>query len=445
MAKPVLLTVDDEPQVLNAVERDLRQHFRDYRVVKAESGEEALQAIRELKRRNAALALFLVDQRMPVMSGTEFLTEAIKIYPEAKRVLLTAYADTQAAITSINKLGLDHYLMKPWDPPERELYPVLEDLLSDWAGSHRPPFEGVRVLDTVWSAKGHAVKDFLSRNQIPYLWMDVEKDGEAQRLLRAVDGQPRLPVVVFPDGHTLSDPGTRELAGEIGQQTRAALPFYDLIIVGGGPAGLASAVYAGSEGLRTVLVEKEATGGQAGTSSLIENYLGFPKGLSGADLARRATTQARRFGVEIVNGEVVSVRAEDPYRYVRLGDASELSCHALLIATGVSVRKLELPEAERLTGVGIYYGAAVSEAMSVKGQDVVVVGGANSAGQGALFLSRHARTVYLVVRAGSLESGMSSYLIEQIRATENIKLLLSTELSAVDGGSRLESVTIVEK
>lgn len=443
MIKPVILAVDDEPQVLNAVERDLRSRFgSEYRIVKSLSGEDALKAVREFKKRGGSLSLFLVDQRMPAMSGTEFLAQAMTIFPDAKRVLLTAYADTQTAITSINTLGLDHYLMKPWDPPERELYPVLEDLLTDWAASHRPPFEGVRVLGTTWSAKSHAVKDFLSRNQIPYLWMDVENNEEARRLLSAIDGQQRLPIVLFPDGRSLSDPAIRDLAGETGLKTRAASPFYDLIISGGGPAGLAAAVYTGSEGLRTVLIEKEATGGQAGTSSLIENYLGFPKGLSGSDLARRATIQARRFGVEIVSGEVVGVRVEDPYRYVRLADGAEISCHALLIATGVSVRRLDLPDADRLTGAGIYYGAAVSEAVSLKDQDVMVVGGANSAGQGAIFLSRYARTVFIVVRGGTLEAGMSSYLVEQIKTTENIRVLLASEVIEVGGGSRLELVTV---
>ena len=446
MAKPILLAVDDEEQVLNAVERDLRGRFgSEYRIAKASSGEDALKAAREYKRRGGSVALFLVDQRMPVMSGTELLARAIEIFPGAKRVLLTAYADTAAAITSINTLGLDHYLMKPWDPPEKELFPVLEDLLSDWAASNRPPFDGIRVLGTTWSAKSHGVKDFLSRNQIPYLWMDVEQDAEAQQLLKALEGQPRLPAVLFPDGRVLSDPGMPELAKESGLQTTAARPFYDLIISGGGPAGLAAAVYAGSEGLRTVLVEKEATGGQAGTSSMIENYLGFPKGLSGGDLARRATIQAKRFGVEIVSGEVVGVRVEDPYRYARLADGTEISCHALLIATGVSVRKLELAGADRLTGVGIYYGAATSEAVNYKGQDVMVVGGANSAGQGAIFLSRHARTVFLVVRGTALEPGMSSYLIDQIKETENIQILPAAEVTEVSGESRLESVTVTER
>ena len=446
MAKPIILAVDDEPQVLSAVERDLRSRFgSEYRIARSLSGEDALTATREFKKRGGSLALFIVDQRMPAMSGTEFLAQAIEFFPRAKRVLLTAYADTQTAITSINTLGLDHYLMKPWDPPEKEFFPVLEDLLSDWAASNRPPFEGIRVLGTTWSAKSFAVKDFLSRNQIPYLWMDVEKDEEAKRVLNALDGHPRLPVVLFPDGRALSDPEMRSLAGESGLQTRAARPFYDLIVVGGGPAGLAAAVYAGSEGLRTILVEKEATGGQAGTSSLIENYLGFPKGVSGGDLARRATIQAKRFGVEIVNTEVAGVRIEDPYRYARLTDGTEISCHALLIATGVAVRKLDLPDADRLTGVGIYYGAANSEAVNYKDQDVMVVGGANSAGQGAIFLSRYARTVHLVVRAGTLEPGMSSYLIEQIRATENIRVLLSAEVTGVKGESLLESATVVER
>jgi thioredoxin reductase (NADPH) len=446
MAKPVILSVDDEVGVLNAIERDLREHFAaDYRILSAPSGDEALKAVRELKKRNTPLALFLVDQRMPAMSGTEFLAEAIKIYPEAKRALLTAYADTQAAITSINQLSLDYYLMKPWDPPERLLYPVLEDLLSDWSASNQPQFEGIRVLGTLWSAKSHAVKDFLTRNQVPYLWLDVEKAEEAKRLLQTLEAQPRLPVVVFPDGSVLSDPDLPALAQKVGLQTRPARPFYDFIIIGGGPAGLASAVYASSEGLRTLLIEKEATGGQAGTSALIENYLGFPKGLSGADLARRATIQARRFGVEILIAEAVGVRVDGPYRYVRLSDGSELSCHALLIATGVSVRKLEVPMVERLTGAGVYYGAALTEAVHYKGQEVVVLGGANSAGQGALFLSRFVRTVHLVIRGESLRSGMSSYLVDQIEATENIRLINRSEVTEVRGSQRLESVLLANR
>jgi thioredoxin reductase (NADPH) len=379
------------------------------------------------------------------MSGTEFLAEAIKFYPEAKRALLTAYADTQAAITSINQLSLDYYLMKPWDPPEQLLYPVLEDLLSDWSAGHQPPFEGIRVLGTLWSAKSHDVKDFLTRNQIPYLWLDVEKAQEAQALLQTLNGQSRLPVLAFPDGSVLSDPDLPTLAHKVGLQTKAVRPFYDFIIIGGGPAGLASAVYSGSEGLRTVLIEKEATGGQAGTSALIENYLGFPKGLSGADLARRATAQAKRFGVEILIAEAVGVRVEDPYRYVRLSDGTELSCHALLIATGVSVRKLEVPAVEQLTGAGVYYGAALTEAVHYQGQEVVVVGGANSAGQGAVFLSRFAKTVYLVIRGESLDSGMSAYLVDQVTATKNIRVLNRREVTEVRGSPRLEAVQLTHR
>jgi thioredoxin reductase (NADPH) len=445
MAKPVILAVDDEPDVLNAVERDLRRRFgAEYRILKASSGEEALAAVRELKRRGAEVALLLADQRMPVMSGTEFLEQAIGIYPEVKRALLTAYADTQAAIQSINRLGLDYYFMKPWDPPERELYPELEDLLADWAAAHRPPFEGIRVLGTLWSPRSHQVKDFLTRNQVPYQWLDVEKDEEARRVQESLNGETRLPIVLFPDGGLLADPDNHILAERMGLQITAARPFYDLVIVGGGPAGLASAVYAASEGLRTVLVEREATGGQAGTSAMIENYLGFPKGLSGADLARRATSQARRFGVEILSSEASGVRREDPYRYLKLGDGTELSCHALLIATGVSTRRLEAPGAERLAGAGLYYGAALTEARHYRGQEVVVLGGGNSAGQGALFLSGFARTVYLSVHGESLALTMSAYLSRQLEAAPNVRLLPGSEVRELRGESRLESVVLVE-
>jgi thioredoxin reductase (NADPH) len=443
LAKPVILTVDDEPQVLNAIERDLRRRFgAEYRVLKAESGTEALRTVRELKKREAPVALLLVDQRMPEMSGTEFLAQAARLFPEAKKALLTAYSDTQAAIRSINELGLDYYLMKPWDPPEQELYPVLEDLLGEWIAHYRPPYQGIRVLGTLWSPDSHAMKDFLSRNQIPYRWLDVESDPEGRRQLEALGDGLSLPIALFPDGGVLSNPTMTELAEKAGLQTSAKSPFYDLIIVGGGPAGLAAAVYGGSEGLRTVLLEKEATGGQAGTSSMIENYLGFPRGLSGADLARRATTQARRFGVEILSSEVVGVRVEGSYRYVQLGSGAELSCHALLISTGVSTRTLDVPGAERLAGAGLYYGAALSEAAHYEGQDVLIVGGANSAGQGAMFFSRHARTVHLCVRGESIEAGMSSYLVKQIRATGNIRVMLHSEVVDVEGEVRLESVRL---
>lgn len=445
MSKPVLFTVDDESQVLNAIERDLRQQYRrEYRILKATSGQEALEAVRQLKARNDPVALFLVDQRMPYMEGTAFLAEAMKYYPEARKVLLTAYADTQAAIASINEIGLDYYLMKPWHPPEQHLYPVLDDLLSDWWATVPVPFEGIRVAGTLWSPGSHRVKDFLARNRIPYQWLDIETDAETAALVTATSpDQVRLPILFFPDGSTLIDPDPLALAQKVGLRTQASEPFYDLIIIGAGPAGLGAAVYGASEGLRTALVEKEATGGQAGTSSRIENYLGFPKGLSGAILAQRATIQATRFGAEILTAqEAVSVRVEDPYRIVVLQDGSELSCHALIIATGVTVRRLGMPDFDGLAGAGIYYGAAMTEAAHYQGEHVFVVGGANSAGQGAMFFSRYASRVTMLVRSSSLEKGMSLYLVDQIRATENIEVRLNTQVVGVGGEKRLEWITL---
>jgi thioredoxin reductase (NADPH) len=445
MAEPVILTVDDEPQVLNAVNRDLRQHYRgDYRIMKAGSGAEALEAVRQLKQRNTPLALFLVDQRMPGISGIEFLAEARTYYPEARKVLLTAYADTEAAIASINSIGLDYYLMKPWDPPEQNLYPILDDLLDDWTASVSLPYDGIRVAGTLWSAASHSVKDFLARNRIPYQWLDVENDAEARTLVTTMNPEDhRLPVVFFPDGSVLIEPDQWTLASKIGMKTQATEPFYDLIIVGGGPAGLGAAVYGASEGLRTLMVEQAATGGQAGTSSKIENYLGFPKGLSGADLARRAEAQARRFGAEILAPqEVVTVRVEDPYRIVQLRDGTELSCHTLLIATGATVQKLRVPGVEPLTGAGIYYGAAVTEATHYCGQHVYVVGGANSAGQGAMFFARYASRVTMLVRTSALEKGMSRYLVDQIYSQDNIDVRLGTVVAEVHGSDRLEAITI---
>ncbi|HTR19857.1 MAG TPA: FAD-dependent oxidoreductase, partial [Gemmatimonadales bacterium] len=392
MPKPIILTVDDDPEVLNAVERDLRHHYRnDYRVVKAASGAEALLAVQQLSQRGAQLALFLVDERMPHMTGTQFLLEAIKLYPDARRVLLTAYADTETAITAINQVGLDHYLLKPWEPPSERLYPVLDDLLSDWFARARPPFDGIRVAGSALSPASYAIKDFLAANQVPYQWLDMEHDATVRELLSGAAGfATKLPVVFFPDGTTLAQPTARQLADKLGMQTRAQQPFYDLIVIGGGPAGLAAAVYGASEGLRTVLVEHSAPGGQAGSSSKIENYLGFPGGVSGADLARRAATQARRFGAEILTTqEVVEVKREDPYRQAILADGSVLNGYAILIAAGMEVRRLEVPGLDPLVGTGVYYGAALSEAATYRGQDVLVVGGANSAGQGAMFFSRY--------------------------------------------------------
>jgi len=448
MVRPIVMTVDDEPHVLNAIARDLHGHYQqDFHVVKAPSGAEALDAVREFKRRDTPVALFVVDQRMPAMSGTEFLAEAIKLYPDAKRVLLTAYADTDAAIASINALGLDYYLMKPWDPPEERLYPVLDDLLDDWQAHAPVPYDGIRVAGTLWSARSHDVKELLARNQVPYRWLDIERDAQARELVEAsTDGRPGLPVLFFPDGSVLVDPDRSALAEKIGLRAPARQPFYDLIIVGAGPAGLAAAVYGASEGLRTVAIEREAAGGQAGTSTRIENYLGFPNGISGADLARRAMTQARRLGAEILSArEVTSVRVEDPYRIVTLDDGSELRSHALVLATGVKVRKLEVPGIEPLVGASVYYGAATSEVVHYEGKRVFVVGGANSAGQGAIYLARYASRVTLLVRGSSLRRSMSAYLVDQIERTANIEVQADTQVTAVHGGDRLEAITTMNR
>lgn len=443
--RPVILTVDDEPSVLNAVERDLRGHFRsDYRVMKANSGVQALETVEQLKERDAPLALFLVDERMPEMSGTEFLARARLVYPDARKVLLTAYADTSAAIAGINDVGLDYYLMKPWDPPEERLFPLLDDLLADWSAGFRPPFRGIKVAGAAWSPASHDVKDFLSRSQIPYKWLDVDADPEARALVEELTGNgASLPVVVFPDRSFLVEPSTQQLAERVGLQTRASLPFYDLVVVGGGPSGLAGAVYGASEGLRTVLLEAEVTGGQAGTSSQIENYLGFPSGVTGADLARRATTQAKRFGAEVVVPlDVTGVRVDESYRILTLSDGSELSCHALLIATGMSVRRLDVPGIDALTGAGVFYGAALSEAAACKTQHVFVVGGANSAGQASMLFSRYAAKVTMLVRGESMKATMSQYLLSRIEAAENIEVMTGAQVAEVVGDRHLEAIHV---
>jgi thioredoxin reductase (NADPH) len=445
MAKPVILAVDDDPQVLRAVERDLRRKYaREYRVLRADSGESALDALDKLKLRGDPVALFLVDQRMPRMTGVEFLEKAVEMFPDAKRDLLTAYADTDAAIRAINEVGLDYYLQKPWDPPEEHLYPILDDQLDDWQADFKPPFEGVRVIGDRWSPDSHRVRDFLARNRVAFRWLDVESSEEARQIVERLDhGTPKLPVVVFQDGSHLEAPGNREVAERIGLRTRAERPFYDLIIVGGGPSGLAAAVYGASEGLKTVLIEREAPGGQAGTSSFIENYLGFPKGLKGSELARRAVDQARKFEVEILTPqEVAEVRVEDPYRIVRLADGTELSCHALIVATGVSYRKLDAPGVDRLTGAGVYYGASLTEAFSFKDEDVYIVGGANSAGQAAMFFSEHARKVVVVYRGDSLRKSMSEYLVKQVEGKENIEVRLNSSVIEAEGEDHLERISI---
>ena len=447
-SKPILLTVDDDPEVLRAIERDVRRKYgKDYRVLRADAGATALDALRQVGERGEPVALFLVDQRMPRMSGVEFLEQARALFPDAKRVLLTAYADTEAAIKAINTVKVDYYSLKPWDPPEENLYPVLDDLLSDWQANYRPPFEGIRVVGHRWSADSHALKDFLGRNGVPYQWLDIESTGDEARGLLAKAGLDagRLPVVLLADGTSLVEPTLQEVAEKIGRRTSAENPFYDLIIVGGGPAGLAAAVYGASEGLETMLVEREAPGGQAGTSSRIENYLGFPSGLSGGDLARRAVAQAQRFGVEILSPqEVTGIRVEDPYRYARLADGSELSCHALLIATGVQYRTLDVPGVERLTGAGVYYGAAMTEALSCTGDDVCIVGGANSAGQAAMYFARYARQVTILVRGASLATSMSQYLIDEIAEQPNIVVRAHSQVAEACGGESLERLVIAD-
>ena len=445
MAKPVILTVDDDPEVLQAVARDLRQQYGDrFRIMRADSGAAAIETLQKLKLRNELVALFLVDQRMPEMSGVEFLEQALELFPNAKRALLTAYADTDAAIRAINSTQIDYYLLKPWDPPEERLYPVLNDLLDDWFASFRPTFEGIRVIGNRWSPQSHDMKDFLARNQIPYQWLDIELSEEAQKLANFANcDRLSLPLVLFADGTSLMQPAIAQVAEKIGLRTQAEKPFYDLIIVGGGPAGLAAAVYGASEGLHTVMIEREAPGGQAGTSSRIENYLGFPSGLSGNDLARRAVTQARRFGVEILSPqEVTGMRVEDPYRFITLVGGSEISCHALILALGVSWRRLEVPGLDRLTGAGVYYGAAQTEALTCQDEDVYIIGGANSAGQAAMYFSKYARQVTMLVRGESLTKSMSQYLIEQIAETPNITVQAHSSVVEAKGETSLEAIVV---
>jgi thioredoxin reductase (NADPH) len=468
--KPVILAVDDDAPVLRAVERDLRSRYgKEYRIVAATSGAEALEAVRQLTVRGGAIGLFVVDQRMPGMTGIEFLAQAIELQPDAKRVLLTAYADTDVAIKAINSIRLDQYILKPWDPPEEKLYPVLDDLLSDWVADFRPPFEGLRLLARRWSPRGHDIRDYLTRNQVPYTWLDPETDEDGRRLavslMETAEGQETaetvavtagevepatpeqlaIPIILFPDGAVMRDPTNVQIAEKVGLQVRAALPFYDLAIVGGGPSGLAAAVYGASEGLKTVLIEREAPGGQAGTTSRIENYLGFPSGLSGGDLARRALAQARRLGAEILTPlEVVGIRRHDPYRVVTLGDGSEVSCQAVVVATGVSYRQLDIPNAARLAGAGIYYGGATTEAVLFRGLDVAVVGGGNSAGQAAVYLSRFANSVKVLIRGPDLTATMSQYLIDQMAAIPNIEVRPSVQVVGVEGAEQLERATLEE-
>ncbi|HET6849016.1 MAG TPA: FAD-dependent oxidoreductase [Gaiellales bacterium] len=443
-ARPVLLAVDDEPSVARAVERDLRRRYgQEFRVLRAESGEEALELLRDVALRGAPVALLVVDQRMPQMSGVELLEQSMELAPQARRVLLTAYADTQAAIDAINKVSLDHYLLKPWDPPEEQLYPVVDDLLDAWRAEAPASADCIEIVGHRWSRESHEARDFLARNQVPYRWLDVERDADARRLLAAANGRSDLPLVLFPDGTSVSRPDISELAERAGVLRRAQLPFYDLLIVGGGPAGLAAAVYGASEGLQTALVEREAFGGQAGQSSRIENYLGFPVGLSGGDLARRATTQAQRFGAELLTvQEVTGIEERGSAKVVNLAGGEELGASAVIVSTGVDYRRLEAPGVEQLTGRGIYYGGSRSEGVSCRDENVVVIGGANSAGQAAIYFAGYAQHVTILYRGETLAKSMSRYLIDHIEATPNIEVRAFAEVAEAHGEESLERLTV---
>jgi len=444
MSRATILVTDDEPLVADAIARDLRSHYNaEYRIVRTTSGAEALDVLARLALRDQPVALIVTDQRMPQMTGVEMLTQARAHAPDAKLLLLTAYADTDAAITAINDIGLDYYLLKPWDPPEERLYPVVDDLLDAWRRDHPQREATLRVVGHRWSDRTHEVKTFLARNHVPYGWLDVELD-DGQRLAAVAEAQPDdLPLVLLPDADTLRSPTTLELAEALGLRTRAEQPLYDVCIVGAGPAGLAAAVYAASEGLRTVVVEREAPGGQAGQSAAIENYLGFPRGLSGSDLAQRAIAQVGRFGAEMVLArEVVGLESRGPVRAVVLAGGSAIEARAVVVASGVSYRRLPAPGVDDLAGRGVYYGASASDAVQLSGEDVYVVGAANSAGQAALNFSRHAKRVVMLVRAPSLEASMSRYLIERIEATENVEVRCGTEVVSASGRDHLECLTI---
>ncbi len=446
MIKPAIIIVDDFPQVLHKLRNDLEQKYSDhFRIIEARTGQQALDQLKQMSLHNEPVALLLIDEQMPEMTGSEFLKEVRDLYPQAKRILLITYADTHAAIQAIKGEQIDYYVMKPWDPPEERLYPALDDLLADWLVSYHPPLAQLRVIDHRWSPRRHELGDFLARNQVPYQWLDVEKSKEAPHLLEQLGlDHKKLPVVIFPDGSYLVNPNVHQVAEKINLKTHAEKPFYDLIIIGSGPAGLAAGVYGASEGLCTLLVEREAPGGQAGTSSRIENYLGFPAGLSGGELARRAVTQAERFGAEIVTPQkAVRVKVDGQYRCVMLEDGSELCCHALLLACGVSYRRLNVPGVGALTGAGVYYGSSIAEAMSCSNEEVYIVGGANSAGQAAIYFAKYARQVTMLVRDESLSKDMSKYLIDQIENTDNIEVLTCTRVVAVQGKRHLESITIV--
>lgn len=445
MRLPIIFSVDDDQQVLQAIQYDLRKQYRkQYRILSTSSAREALDSLTELKKKGEEVALFLSDQRMPEMTGVEFLAQARKVFPNAKRALLTAYSDIDAAVRAINEVQLDYYIAKPWDPPEEKLYPVLDDLLGDWMSDYRPAFEGLKLVGYQFSPQSHKLKDFMAGNLFPYQWLDIESDPQAQELLNlhSVD-RVDLPVIVLEDGSVLKQPTIASLGEKLGLQPKASQSLYDLAIVGAGPAGLAAAVYGGSEGLRTILIDKRAPGGQAGTSSRIENYLGFPNGLSGADLTRRAISQAQRFGVEfLAPQEVVAIKSQGQYKHIAMSDGSEVVARSILLSTGVAYHKLENPSLDKFTGAGVYYGAATTEAYAFKDQPVYIVGGGNSAGQGAMYLSRMASEVYICVRRPDLVETMSQYLIDQIDQTPNITVLGYTEVVEALGNERMECLTL---
>jgi thioredoxin reductase (NADPH) len=444
MSKPVILAIDDDVSVLEAVVQDLRRRYAaSYRILRASSGQAALELAKQLKQRSETVALFLSDQRMPGMNGTELLERSIEIFPDSKRALLTAYSDTEAAIRAINAARIHYYLTKPWDPPEEKLYPVIDDLIETWRDTHKPPFEGLRVVGARYTLRDHEVRQFLTGNRVPYVWLDVENSSEAQQLLEQNNlRDAKLPVVFFQDGSYLEHPEPIQIAQRVGMRTQPSSDVYDLVVLGAGLAGLAAGVYGASEGLRTLVIENEAPGGQAGTSSMIRNYLGFPQGVSGALLAERAYQQALSFNVEFLAGRAASLRTDQGYHFVCLGDGKEVSAQTCLIATGVAWRRLEVTGVERLTGAGIYYGAALTEARSCKGEEVFLVGGANSAGQAALAFSQYARRVVILVRAASLESSMSKYLIDEIGRESNIEVWTGSKVVEAMGNGRLQQLRI---
>ncbi len=445
MSKAIIFAIDDDPQVLKAIVRDLRGEFRkDYKILSTISVTEALENISELKKRGENIALFISDQKMPEMQGVDFLEKAKIFYPEAKRVLLTAYSDIEAAIKAINDVQLDYYLMKPWDPPEEKMFPVLQDLLDEWNSSIIPLYSGIKVIGKQWSSKSHNIKDFLSGNLIPYQWLPIEDNALAVELMDANSlSTENLPAVIMEDGELLVDPDLRAIASKTGRNIEAREELYDVVIIGAGPGGLAAGVYGGSEGLKTLLIEKHAPGGQAGTSSRIENYLGFPKGLSGAELSRRAIAQATRFGIEFLSPlEVKEIRLEGQYKFLKLNDDKEIKSKSVIIATGVSYKKLQVDGLDELTGLGVYYGAATTEANACKGQQVYIVGGGNSAGQGAMYLSKFAAKVNILIRKPDLKASMSSYLIDQINETPNIEVIANSQISKAIGTENLEQLEI---